>query len=133
MTFYTGKEFPPWHGNLFLGGLSGRVLVRLELDGMEVVHEERLLKDLGERIRDVRQGPDGHLYLLTDASNGALLRLDPIQTSLDLAKQNVAAQSPSVASGQAVTGHDILYGQGFSALARKPLPGRAVRPGARTP
>jgi len=49
---------------------------------MEVVHEERLLKDLGERIRDVRQGPDGHLYLLTDASNGALLRIDPIRTSL---------------------------------------------------
>ncbi len=82
MTFYTGKEFPPWYGNLFLGALSGRALVRLELDGMEVVHEERLLESLGERIRDVRQGPDGHLYLLTDASNGALLRLDPIRTTL---------------------------------------------------
>ncbi len=82
MTFYTGKEFPPWYGNLFLGALSGRALVRLELDGMEVVHEERLLEGRGERIRDVRQGPDGHLYLLTDASNGALLRLDPIRTTL---------------------------------------------------
>lgn len=79
MTFYTGKEFPPWRGNLFLGALSGRALVRLEIDGMEVVHEERLLEDLSERIRDVRQGPDGHLYLLTDASNGALLRLDPMR------------------------------------------------------
>jgi len=98
MTFYTGKDFPPWHGNLFLGALSGRALVRLELDGTEVVHEERLLEDLGERIRDVRQGPDGHLYLLTDDSNGALLRLDPIQTSLPLAQQNVVAQSRSVES-----------------------------------
>ena len=82
MTFYTGKQFPPWHGNLFLGALSGRALVRLELDGTEVVHEERLLEDRGERIRDVRQGPDGNLYLLIDASNGALLRLDPVRTSL---------------------------------------------------
>ncbi len=82
MTFYTGKKFPPWQGNLFLGGLSSRALIRLELDGTNVVHEERLLEDLKERIRDVRQGPDGHLYILTDASNGALLRLDPVQTSL---------------------------------------------------
>jgi glucose/arabinose dehydrogenase len=81
MTFYAGKQFPLWHGNLFLGALSGRALVRLEIDGTEIVHEERLLEDLGERIRDVRQGPKGHLYLLTDASNGALLRLDPIRTS----------------------------------------------------
>jgi glucose/arabinose dehydrogenase len=81
MTFYAGKQFPLWHGNLFLGALSGRALVRLETDGTEIVHEERLLEDLGERIRDVRQGPKGHLYLLTDASNGALLRLDPIRTS----------------------------------------------------
>jgi len=49
------------------------------LDGTEIVHEERLLEDLGERIRDVRQGPDGHLYLLTDSPKGRLLRLDPIQ------------------------------------------------------
>jgi glucose/arabinose dehydrogenase len=78
MTFYTGDDFPDWQGNLFLGGLTARVLVRLELKGAKVVHEERLLEDLGERIRDVRQGPDGRLYLLIDASNGALLRLDPV-------------------------------------------------------
>jgi glucose/arabinose dehydrogenase len=78
MAFYTGEEFPDWRGNLFLGSLSGRALVRLELDGTTVVHEEHLLKELGQRIRDVRQGPDGRLYLLTDAPNGALLRLDPI-------------------------------------------------------
>ena len=79
MAFYTGVDFPSWRGNLFLGALSARALVRLELDGAKVVHEERLLEDLGKRIRDVRQGPDGRLYLLTDASNGALLRLDPVQ------------------------------------------------------
>jgi glucose/arabinose dehydrogenase len=76
MAFYTGGNFPSWRGNMFLGALSGRALIRLVLDGMEIVHEERLLEDLGERIRDVRQGPDGHLYLLTDSPKGALLRLD---------------------------------------------------------
>ncbi len=78
MAFYTGDDFPSWRGNLFLGALTGRALVRLELDGTTVVHEERLLLDYGQRIRDVRQGPDGRLYLLMDASNGALLRLDPV-------------------------------------------------------
>lgn len=77
MAFYTGADFPSWRGNLFLGALSGRALVRLELDGATVVREERLLEEFGERIRDVRQGPDGRLYLLTDTSEGALLRLDP--------------------------------------------------------
>ena len=78
MAFYTGAAFPHWRGNLFLGALSGESLVRLELDGERIVGEERLLEDLGERIRDVRQGPDGRLYLLTDAPDGALLRLDPL-------------------------------------------------------
>jgi glucose/arabinose dehydrogenase len=77
LAFYRGTEFPSWRGNLFLGALSGRALLRLELDGETVVHEERLLEDLGARIRDVRQGPDGRLYLLTDAADGALLRLEP--------------------------------------------------------
>ena len=77
MAFYTGEAFPAWRGNLFVGALSGEVLARLELDGERVVHEERLLQALGARIRDVRQGPDGRLYLLTDESDGALLRLDP--------------------------------------------------------
>jgi len=79
MVFYTGDDFPDWRGNLFVGALSGRALVRLELDGKTVLHEERLLKGLRKRIRDVRQGPDGRLYLLTDEPNGALLRVDPIQ------------------------------------------------------
>jgi glucose/arabinose dehydrogenase len=79
MAFYTGDDFPSWRGNIFLGALSGRALIRLVLDGTEIVHEERLLEDFGERIRDVRQGPDGSLYLLTDSPKGRLLRLDPIQ------------------------------------------------------
>jgi glucose/arabinose dehydrogenase len=78
MAFYTGAAFPAWRGNLFVGALSGELLVRLELDGERVVREERLLEELGERIRDVRQGPDGFLYLLTDAPDGALLRLEPL-------------------------------------------------------
>jgi glucose/arabinose dehydrogenase len=77
LAFYMGDAFPRWRGNLFLGALSGRALVRLELDGDRVVHEERLLADLGARIRDVRSGPDGLLYLLTDHPNGKLLRLEP--------------------------------------------------------
>ena len=77
MAFYTGDAFPEWRGSLFVGALSGRLLARLDVDGKRIVHEERLLRDLGERIRDVRQGPDGLLYLLTDSPDGALLRLEP--------------------------------------------------------
>ncbi len=77
LTFYDGAAFPKWQGNLFLGALSGEVLVRLELEGDRVIHEERLLEDFDERIRDVRQGPDGFLYILTDSGDGQLLRLEP--------------------------------------------------------
>jgi len=77
MAFYTGSVFPAWRGDLFVGALAGQILVRLELDGNKVTHEERLLEDLGERIRDVRQGPDGKLWLLTDNTDGRVLRLDP--------------------------------------------------------
>ena len=76
-TFYTGDVFPQWKGNLFVGALKDRLLSRLTLDGEVVTGEERLLDDLGERIRDVRQGPDGHIYLLTDSSDGRILRLSP--------------------------------------------------------
>lgn len=76
MAFYTGDAFPQWKGSVFVGALKSRLLVRLELDGERVVREERLLEDLGRRIRDVRQGPDGKLYLLDD-SDGRILRLDP--------------------------------------------------------
>lgn len=76
MTFYTGNRFPEWKGHLFLGALAGKALWRLRLDGTQVVAREPLLTGLGERIRDVRQGPDGYLYLLTDGARGRLLRLE---------------------------------------------------------
>lgn len=75
MTFYTGEVFPAWRGNLLIGGLSSQALVRLVLDGQRVTGEEHI--PMGARIRDVRQGPDGAVYLLTDQSNGEILRLTP--------------------------------------------------------
>ena len=79
LTVYQGDRFPGWRGNLFVGALRFRLLARLVLDGERVVHEERLLEDRYGRIRDVRTGPDGLLYLLTDAPAplGAVLRLEP--------------------------------------------------------
>ena len=78
MTFYTGSKFPQWQGDLFVGSLKFRQLVRLELEGNKVVTEERFLdKAIGERIRDVVQGPDEYLYLLTDSDNGKVIRLTP--------------------------------------------------------
>ncbi|ANW04223.1 PQQ-dependent sugar dehydrogenase [Bradyrhizobium icense] len=77
MTFYTGKLFPKWNGSLFTGALRGAMLVRLTLNGNAVTSEERLLQNLHERIRDVRQGPDGALWLLTDSTNGRVLRVAP--------------------------------------------------------
>jgi aldose sugar dehydrogenase len=76
-TFYTAKLFPKWNGSLFTGALSGKMLVRLTVDGHAVTGEERLLQNLYERIRDVRQGPDGALWLLTDNSAGRILRVTP--------------------------------------------------------
>lgn len=75
MAFYTGEEFPQWRGNLLVGALRGSMLVRLELEGEKVVKEERLLGEIGHRIRDVRQGPDGRIYLL-DETAGRILRLE---------------------------------------------------------
>lgn len=80
MVFYTGDLFPEWKGSLFIGGLQTTNLVRLDLKGDRIVGEERLLKDLApkpERIRDVRQGPEGALYLLTDNPQGRVLKLVP--------------------------------------------------------
>jgi glucose/arabinose dehydrogenase len=77
MAFYSGKLIPAWRGNLFVGALAGQMLVRLEVNGDKVGNEERLLGGLGERIRDVREGPDGGLYLLTDNSKGRILRVAP--------------------------------------------------------
>ena len=72
-----GRLFPEWKGNLFTGALAGEHLERLVLEGDKVVAHEKLLSDLGERIRDVRQGPDGALWLLTDSPNGRVLRVTP--------------------------------------------------------
>ena len=77
MAFYTGDKFPQWHGNLFAGSLKFQQLVRLVLQGSEVVREERLLTNKLGRIREVAAGPDGYLYLLVDAPNGSLVRLEP--------------------------------------------------------
>jgi glucose/arabinose dehydrogenase len=77
LTFYTGDLFPDWKGNLFVGGLRATQLQRLVMKDGQVVSAEVLLKDQGDRIRDVRQGPDGALWLLTDDQDGKLLRLTP--------------------------------------------------------
>ena len=75
MTFYTGDEFPQWKNNLLVGSLKFGLLIRLVIENHRVVHEERLLHGKYGRIRDVAQGPNGAIYLLTDSSNGALLRV----------------------------------------------------------
>ena len=75
--FHSGTGFPAWKGNLFIGGLRSKALVRLVLDGNRVTGEEHLLGDRGQRIRDVREGADGSLYVVTDESNGELWRISP--------------------------------------------------------
>lgn len=75
MAFYDSDTFKPWNHNVFIGALSAQVLIRLELEDDKVVHEERLLGELKSRIRDVRQGPDGYLYVLTDEDDGKLLKV----------------------------------------------------------
>jgi glucose/arabinose dehydrogenase len=77
MAFLAGDLFPQWRGQLFVGALAAQLLVRLELDGERVIGEERMLQGLRERIRDVRAGPDGALWLLTDSSAGRILRVTP--------------------------------------------------------
>ena len=77
LEFYTGNTFPAWRGNLFIGGLASQRLVRLVMKDNRVIGEEHLLTDRGKRIRDVRQGPDGALYVVTDESDGELLRITP--------------------------------------------------------
>lgn len=77
MAFLTSSAYPAWRGSILVGSLKERVLVRLVLQDGVVVQEQRMLAGLRERIRDVRQGPDGLIYVLTDGSDGRLLRLDP--------------------------------------------------------
>jgi glucose/arabinose dehydrogenase len=78
-TFYGGDAFPDWRGDLLIGSLQPGRLVRLRLRDGRVVHEERYVIDRGERIRDVRQGPEGFLYLLTDRPGGRILRVEPVE------------------------------------------------------
>ena len=77
MAFYTGRPGNPWNDSLFLGSLAESNLIRLTLQGDKIVGEERLLKEVGERVRDVRVGPDDNVYVLTDEEDGKLLRIQP--------------------------------------------------------
>lgn len=79
LAFYTGDDFPDWQGDLFMGSLGDRRLIRMELDGDRVLFQEPLLGELDQRIRTVRMGPDGYLYVMTDAEAGVILRLEPVQ------------------------------------------------------
>jgi glucose/arabinose dehydrogenase len=75
MAFYDADRFKAWQHNVFIGALVSQELIRLQFDGDKVVHEERLLSELNKRIRDVRQGPDGYLYVLTDEDDGAMYKI----------------------------------------------------------
>lgn len=77
MTFYDGDRFPQWKGDIFVGALAGTHLRRLEVRDDKIIAQEVLLADMEERIRDVRTGPDGYIYLLTDSHDGRLIRLSP--------------------------------------------------------
>jgi glucose/arabinose dehydrogenase len=77
MAFFSGSQLHQWQVSLLLGALRGQMLLRLSLDGEKVLSEERLFQGRPGRIRDVRMGPDGLVYLLTDDAQGALLRLEP--------------------------------------------------------
>jgi glucose/arabinose dehydrogenase len=79
MAFYTGDKFPNWQNDLFMGALAHMSMLRVELDGESVAHEEELVRAELGRIRDVATGPDGYLYVLTDASDGGLFRLEPVE------------------------------------------------------
>lgn len=77
MTLYRGELFPQWQNSLLIGALAARYVVRVTLDGDKVAQQEILFAELNERIRDVRSGPDGAVYLLTDQQDGRLLKITP--------------------------------------------------------
>lgn len=77
MAFYDGDKFPDWRGDLFVGALAGQHLRHLKVSGDKITHQAMMLKPMEARIRDVRSGPDGYLYLLTDSPDGRLIRLEP--------------------------------------------------------
>ena len=83
MTFYMGDAFPGWKGNILIGSMGTGSLVRLVLDGGRIVTEERYRVDGGARVRDVRQGPDGFVYVATDADNGKIIRIRPASGAAD--------------------------------------------------
>jgi glucose/arabinose dehydrogenase len=80
-TFYTGSLFPKWQGDLFVGALKDQMIVRLDVEGDRITSEERLFEGTFGRVRDIRTGPDGALWVLTDESDGALIRIRPEQTT----------------------------------------------------
>lgn len=102
VAFYAGDRYPGWKGNFFVGALIGQHLRRVRLEGGKPVEQEVLLADLKERIRDVRAGPDGHLYLLTDNPNGRLLRLRPGAPS--------PADEPRIARKLTTPGPNLMAG-----------------------
>jgi glucose/arabinose dehydrogenase len=75
--FYTGEAFPAWRGDLLVGSLTTQSLVRLDLENGRVANEEHYSEGIEGRVRDVQQGPDGLIYLLTDSPQGRVLRLAP--------------------------------------------------------
>lgn len=80
MIFYTGDQFPAWHGDLLVAALKGSHVARLDLEGERVMHEETLFAgDIGQRVRDIEQGPDGYIYLLTDDRSGRLIQIKPAE------------------------------------------------------
>jgi glucose/arabinose dehydrogenase len=88
MIFYTGDEFPKWKGDIFLGALAGTHLHRVKLDGQRVAEQETLLLEMGERVRDVRQGPDGDIYIVTDdPSDGKVIKLEPAPVPIPVKRQ----------------------------------------------
>ena len=77
MAFYDGDKFPAWQGDLFIGALAGKHLRHLTVKGDKITHQAMMLKPMEERIRDVRNGPDGYIYILTDSPEGRLIRIEP--------------------------------------------------------
>jgi glucose/arabinose dehydrogenase len=80
LTFYTGDAFPQWKGQMFMGGLSGLSLQRVGLNARGLGGREMMLYELRQRIRDVREGPDGFLYVVTDNAKGGILRIEPSES-----------------------------------------------------
>lgn len=78
MTWYGGDLFPAWHGDLFVTSLVFNYIERIDLEGDEIVGQQRLFEEIGQRLRDIRSGPAGHLYILTDSANGSVIRVDPV-------------------------------------------------------